>query len=117
MNTHTIIDPTAIKPLYSAEWLYDELMAEIEPELMIINIDMADELHADETAEERAKRYAHYAESFKTYEDCLKDLADLWREDATIIKKAMDAYARTEVRRSDDEAANNIAQSIDSSDI
>lgn len=115
MTTQTLPTDQNPQPFYSAEVLYDELMSQIEPELMIVNIDLVDDLHEHETEQERLKRYEHYADSFTTYKECLNDLADLWKEDAEVIKKAMENYALMETRRSDDAIANDIAHSIDSS--
>lgn len=53
----------------TARELYDLWMSAIEPELTSHNIDHADELHADETPEERAERYAWYADAFRIFDE------------------------------------------------
>jgi hypothetical protein len=55
-----------------AEQIYDLLMAEIEPELLLANIPVLDAKYAAETPEEHAVRMARYAQAYKKFDDALK---------------------------------------------
>lgn len=116
MTTQTFTD-SRLAILYSPEWLYDALMEIIEPELMIGNVREADEKHKEETAQERARRYAHYEECFGTYDDCLKDLEEFWTEGAAEIKKAVQDHATKETKQSESKIMQGIETSLDNSDL
>ena len=62
-------------PAYSAQWIYDTLMAEIEPDLTSENIVKLDEKYRDESEDDRKARMERYTLAFDTFNECLQDLA------------------------------------------
>lgn len=51
-----------------ARQLYDVLMAEIEPDLLLENIPQLDEKYKDETPEQKQERIKRYAEAYKQFD-------------------------------------------------
>ncbi len=76
--THTQTDNTSLP---DAHWMYDRLMAEIEPDLTSANIGKLDALYARETPEEHTARLQQYAAAFLIFERALADVEDaLWAD-------------------------------------
>lgn len=59
-----------------AEQIYDLLMGQIEPELLLANIPVLDAKYAAETPEEHAVRMARYAEAYRKFDAALKAFKD-----------------------------------------
>lgn len=96
----------------SPQWVYDTLMAEIEPELMSTTINALDEKYKDESEEDRAARMERYQRAFIVLEECLRDLdADL-QMDAQTMKTMGQWLAQRESGVSEAEALQTIEQSI-----
>lgn len=62
-----------------SEQIYDLLMAEIEPELLLANIPALDIRYANETPEEHGVRMQRYAEAYKKFDIALQR----FKEDVT----------------------------------
>lgn len=72
--------PTAVQsddatPAFSAQWIYDTLMAEIEPDLTSENIVKLDEKYRNESEEDKKIRMERYTLAFQMFDECLQDLA------------------------------------------
>lgn len=93
MSNHT--QTATAHPYLSPEWLYDTLMGQIEPDLMIANIDTLDEKYAGESEDHRKMRAAAYELAFLLYDDCLSELDWVLSEDAWVLKQEMKAFAES----------------------
>lgn len=71
----------------SQEWLYDEIMRYIEPELMTNRKDKLAEMIAGETAGEREARKARYEQAFGIFDAVYKDVAEMMVRDAATVKE------------------------------
>jgi hypothetical protein len=78
--------------------LYDLLMGNIEPELMSENMSIADEMYADETSDERKKRYLHYDQCFAVLEKRFDVVMSMWREELVKFKDASKETLKSRVR-------------------
>lgn len=95
-----------------AQELYNLWMSQIEPELMTMNIEHADERNAGETAEERKERYAWYSQAFQMFDKhrSTVDLA-LQKECSRFIRE-MDKAAERQQSAKDSATLRNIDEAI-----
>lgn len=100
----------------SAQWVYDTLMEEIEPDLMTANILKLDETYAGETEAEKMDRMDRYEVAFTILDECLEDLGYDMEINAIRIKKDMDTIASGESGEEDKQKTDQIEEDIDSSD-
>lgn len=70
------LDPAAFQGLNSEELarqLYDVLMADIEPDLLLENLSSLDAKYAGETPEEKERRLARYEAAYKRFDQEFND--------------------------------------------
>ena len=82
-------------PAYSAQWIYDTLMAEIEPDLTSENIVKLDEKYRDESEDDRKARMERYPLAFDTFNECLQDLAMELQIESMWVRAQEQALAST----------------------
>ncbi len=72
----------------TGEELYDSIMSEIEPELMLSNVATLDAPYATESVSDKKKRYERYGKAFAKY----KNTYDLYMKS---LSEALGVYKRT----------------------
>jgi len=97
----------------SAQWLYDELMQHIEPDLLTDQIAHADEKYAGESDEDRAARYERYTIAFMAFEDALVGFEERLRDDVTMWRMEMEAYVRAVNANEEQAKMQSIEQALD----
>lgn len=85
-------------PAFSAQWIYDTLMAEIEPDLTSENIVKLDEKYRDESEEDRKVRMERYTLAFEMFNECLQDLAMELQVEAMWVQAQDQLFASTPAR-------------------
>lgn len=73
----------------SPEAVYDALMAQIEPDLMLANLPTLAKVYARETEDERKQREAKHALAFLLLDDCLSELNWVFEQDARELDQAV----------------------------
>ena len=61
---------------YSADWLYDLIMGELEPDLTTDNLPLLEEKYENEPEEGRLEREQRYEEAFEIFDRILEDIDD-----------------------------------------
>lgn len=91
-TTEDIVLPTG-------EQVYDNIMKQIEPELVLANLQSLDEPYANETDTEHAARYERYGKAFAVYEErynaWVSDLSSAVSAYKRAIGRATEKVART----------------------
>ena len=98
--------PTQTDP--SQTWLYDMIMAAIEPDLLTEMIPHLDEKYTGETEEQRKERMAHYEKAFAVFDDVFGEFRKQCEHDANAAKaskRAERAREEAEERVQDEQAA------------
>ncbi len=85
------VPPPNMQAVQSPEWLYDEIMRFIEPDLMLDAIPRLTERYKDETAEERAARMGAYDRAFAAYDQVYAKVADDLMSQAQRLRKQAQA--------------------------
>jgi hypothetical protein len=83
--------------------LYDELMAEIEPDLVTANIDGLEEKYKDETPAEAAARAERYNAAYEAFQKAMDERELLWADQFRRMQH--EAIASTEKEDRDAEVA------------
>ena len=104
MNTHTHI-PANVFPLHSAEWLYDEIMRHIEPDLMLRSVHGLQGKYLGESDAARAERMARYERAFAVFDGIYGTIAQMMMDDAHALKRQMRDIA---VRKEHAEASQDL---------
>ena len=97
------------------EDLYNVLMEKIEPELCTYTLEEIDKLYADETKNDRKKRYAHYAKCLDFFWQALKELVDLTKEDLNAFNDEFFALLKADISAQEDSDLSDIEDSISKS--
>ncbi|OGJ56223.1 hypothetical protein A3D88_03030 [Candidatus Peribacteria bacterium RIFCSPHIGHO2_02_FULL_52_16] len=101
-------------PPLSAEWLYDEIMASIEPDLLTKNIPLLEERYKGETEEQKKMRQEHYQVAFLIFDRVAADLEKEMKADVTLWKKQMAALANAEISVEEQSQLTQLEDSINS---
>ena len=91
---HSMTDPTFtnVDSEELAKQLYDVLMAEIEPDLLLTNIPLLDKKYAGETPEEKAVRMKRYEVAYKEFDRQFSEfMVDVNGEVRTTKRKSLEA--------------------------
>ncbi len=83
-------------PRTAACWLYDEIMRNLNPDLMIERIPLLDKKYAGESHEEHAARMQQYQQTFDVYDQVYAQAADLYAQESHRIKENVRAHAMRE---------------------
>lgn len=96
MTKHTLATKGATEPpaALSAEWVYDTLMQEIEPDLTTGSIRTLDTKYAGESPEEREIRMERYTLAFEVFEQALVEVLMVLEIDAEAFGREMTMMAR-----------------------
>ncbi len=81
----------ATEPLLTPQWLYDELMSRIEPDLVSNQLPLLDQKYAGETEEEHAARMEQYAAAYVVFDACLAELAREMNEDQRALENRLES--------------------------
>lgn len=97
-------------------WLHDRLMAQIEPELMLANAEVVEEMYrrSGETPEQQAARMKQYEAAYLQYEAALQRLTEAQLEqykaersqERVEAAEASQAHDRAELAALEDELTN-----------
>ncbi len=118
MHTQTKTPTAAVlEPEYlSAQWVYDVLMQEIEPDLVTDNLSRLDQIYSDETDVERTIRMERYQQAFEVLQECLEDLKTDCKMDVLHLQKEMNNVAHEDENDQTQKAIDEIEEQIDNSD-
>ncbi len=113
---HTHIDPQASSThgmaYPSAQWLYDEIMQHIEPELMTDQIGKLEERYKDESPEEREDRLQRYTVSFIIFQDALQSFEERMRDDMLLWYGDVEAYVHGVNRKEETDTMRSIEDAL-----
>jgi hypothetical protein len=117
-NPISFTPPRNIYQPGTPEWLYDEIMRFIEPDLMIESVPLLDATYADETPEQKQERQAAYAIAFQNFDRMLHTMREALGDDTMAVEvirlnkkqQAMDAQhvAETSEKQAMDSVFNNM---------
>lgn len=91
------------------QWLYDEIMRSIEPELVTDMLPTLDTIYAAETSEEHDVRMERYRLAYAAYDDALEQM-NRYLFDSLQIEKTVNIRAR---RSEEEEEASSAISRID----
>jgi len=97
----------------SPEAMYDALMAQIEPDLMLSNLPTLTNKYAGETEDERKLREAKYQLAFLLFDDCMTELNWVFEEDGRHIKDVVSGIVRAVEAREHADGLNMIESNFD----
>jgi hypothetical protein len=112
----TFTPPPNVWPLHSSEWVYDEIMRHIEPELMLAVLPTLQDLYKDESTEDFDARMARYDKAFEAFDAAYAKVIELLAEETRGLRNAAHESAMGKER---EEAASDLAKTehlLDSSD-
>lgn len=107
------LPPNPQKP-HSAEWIYDEIMRHIEPELMLDSIPTLEQRYQEESDEDRTARLGQYQKAFAIYDEAYPQVMGLLDEGARAIRKNAKAVAMQQEQEEKDAEVAAIERIIDS---
>src|SRR3989338_3210649 len=81
----------------SAERLYDEIMANKNPDLLTKNIPLLEERYKGETDEQRKMRQEQYQVAYVIFDRVAADVEEEMKADVTLWKKQMAAMAKADI--------------------
>ena len=84
-----------------AEQIYDLLMAEIEPDLMLANLPLLDEKYAGESEQDQKKRMARYERSYAEFDRQFNDFMNEVNDDVRDSKRASLAKQESDAKKSE----------------
>jgi len=91
-----------------AKQLYDVLMAEIEPDLMLANIPLLDQKYGGESEDEKKARMLRYEDAYKKFDKAFADfMAEVNQEVRTTKREAL-KEKEAAARQSDQQAMASI---------
>lgn len=93
--------------------LYDFFMRHLEPELLRENLEHLDEPYPEESAEDRAKRYARYNDACHAMNQILDVLNDELAVRGREIIRSLAAAANAQDTAERDQALNDLSHAID----
>ncbi len=82
-------------PPDAPEWLYQEIMRHIEPDLLLERLPRLDAQYAGETLDQRVERMQYYERAFALFDQISADISAMIARDARRLKDE----ARGEIRR------------------
>lgn len=80
------VPPRNIYDPGTPEWLYDEIMRHIEPDLMIEQVPLLDTKYAGESPEQRQDREAAYAQAFQHFDTMLQTMREALGDDTLTVE-------------------------------
>ena len=118
MKTKTVSKKKGEEGAYpSAQWLYDELMQWIEPDLCSASITHLDDPYPGESAEDRKARYERYTVAFFAFEDALLNFGERLQDDVLMWQMQMEAYVRRVDENEEAAKMQSIEHAIDDSSL
>ena len=100
------VDPKSVAENHVlAEQVYDMLMAQIEPDLLLINIPLIDAKYAGETPEQTEERMKRYAAAYKKFD---AELAKFMNEVDTNVRTTQRAALQQKEQQDRDQESNTL---------
>lgn len=94
-HTHTTVDPLANPSTPGApEWLYNEIMRNIEPDLLTTVMPRHAEMYAKETHQKSVERMKRYDSAFAVFDRVAMEYERDLHEDIQTLKRQAQAKAR-----------------------
>jgi hypothetical protein len=109
-QTSTFTPPNPSAP-GTPEWVYDEIMRHIEPDLLTAEIAGHPQKYRDETAEQRVARMAHYDKAFAAYDAAADAVEAEFRQEAMQVKERSKTALMKEEKQKIDDIESQIGQS------
>ncbi len=106
-DPHTaFVPPANTYPIHSPEWVYDEIMRHIEPELMLAELPLLENRYAGESEAQKTRRLAGYERAFQVFDAAYGKVVELLSEETHQLR----ARAREQVGKQErDEASKDMA--------
>ncbi len=114
MPTQTPITDQAAPLVPSGEDIYDALMADIEMDLITVNLPLLDEKYAGETPGQKAERMARYEAAYKAYDEAFKQWLEKLRAYVAEARRKGLKTAETKDRQQEEAELNKLMQSFSS---
>jgi hypothetical protein len=111
-NKHTKFDPS----WFTQQWLYDELMRHIEPDLTSKKAKLLEKKYAKETDEEKELRMERYDLAFDFFDIALESFESEILSDVREWKKIVRGEAQAESFIEDEEKMEDLEEQINISD-
>ena len=112
-QTTTWVPPGNPSQRGSAQWVYDEIMRNIEPDLITTRIVHLDEMYANETEEEGKKRMQSYEKAFEIFDAVAAQFEKDFHSGVLKLRKDAHAKAIQDERKERDQNAKNIESTFD----
>jgi hypothetical protein len=97
------------------EWMYNEIMRFIEPDLLIENLPLLALWYADESDVARAARLRAYDEAFKTFDAAFANAKHDIAQEAAVIRRRAQARAMAQDKAEAERHLFRITSAIDDS--
>ena len=95
-----------------AEQVYDTLMIEIEPELLLANIPLLDAQYASESKDEHAARMKRYAAAYKKFDAKLAEFMNEVDTNVRVSQRVVRTEREQEDRTHEEDKLNSIASAF-----
>ena len=105
----TFVPPQNPSKPGTPEWLYDEIMRNIEPDLLTTALSTHDERYNDETKEQRAARLHAYDQAFMIFDNVTGDFEKEFHEKMETVRKK----AKKKAMKEDKKKLKSIEEEID----
>jgi hypothetical protein len=92
----------------TAQWIYDEIMRHIEPDLLTTRVIHLDEIYKNETKEEGLKRMACYEKAFQIFDAAAAGFEKDFHAGLLAMRKGAREKAMQEEKQTEDQNVQNI---------
>tara|TARA_Y100000310_G_scaffold300286_1_gene335864 strand:- start:309 stop:644 length:336 start_codon:yes stop_codon:yes gene_type:complete len=96
-----------------AEGIYDMLMGDIEPDLLLANIPGLDEKHSGESEEEHKERMQRYKDAYKKFDEELAEFMGKVKKETRDNKRTALKEKESEDRKGDEQELHDIEAAFD----
>lgn len=80
--------PPNLAKLNTPQWLYNEVMRNIEPDLLTDHLPYLDQWYGGETLLQRMQRIASYERAFEIFEEVYPGIEEMYRKEVRGVKNA-----------------------------
>ena len=95
------------------QWLYDAIMAQIEPDLVTATIPTLDEKYAEETPAEKKARAIRYADAFEVCDHKMEEIMKAWNAHALQLREEALETIKTKDASEESAQLSSLDQAID----
>lgn len=92
--------------MHSSEWVYNEIMRNIEPDLMLHTISKHGDLYGDESDDEREDRMAAYDKAFMVFDQAYATIEKMFVDEIRKLRREAQSRSQSRERR---ERQNNLS--------